>query len=46
MSTRPVIVDLALGMGNSAQPDPIGWEHVEAFRVAAEVGAHVVATPC
>jgi N-acyl-D-aspartate/D-glutamate deacylase len=35
---------VALGMGNSAQPDPTGWEHVEAFRVAAEVGAHVVAT--
>lgn len=35
---------VALGMGNSAWPDPTGWEHVEAFRVAAGAGAHVVAT--
>lgn len=35
---------VALGMGSSAGPDPTGWEHVEAFRVAAGVGAHVVAT--
>lgn len=35
---------VALGMGSSAGPDPTGWEHVEAFRVAATVGAHVVAT--
>ncbi len=35
---------VALGMGSSGGPDPTGWEHVEAFRVAAGVGAHVVAT--
>ena len=26
---------IALGMGSSGGPDPTGWEHVEAFRVAA-----------
>ena len=35
---------IALGMGSSGEPDPTGWEHVEAFQVAAEVGSYVIAT--
>ena len=30
---------IALGMGSSGGPDPTGWEHVEAFKIAAGVGA-------
>lgn len=34
---------VALGMGISGEADPTGWEHVEAYRIAAEARAHVVA---
>lgn len=43
-SNYPLQGAVALGMGSSGEPDPTGWEHVEAFRIAAGAGAHVVAT--